>query len=68
MVEVFKTALEQLTSPLAIIAIMLMFSNIVLILAFIRYLTSMSKNLGRLTATVEFLVYQNNTVEGEDKS
>ncbi len=60
MTEIFLKALEKLTDPLAIIALLLMIVVIVLVRSVTRHLPELNRTLGKQATILEHLVYDNN--------
>jgi len=66
--EIFLKALDKLTDPVAIIALLLMSVNLALVLAVIRHLPRLYETLGRQAAILEHLVYNHNSENEFDDS
>jgi len=64
MTEIFLKALEKLTDPLSIIALLLMIVVIVLVKSVTRHLPELNRTLGKQATILEHLVY--NSKKGED--
>lgn len=57
MQEIFLKAIEKLTDPIAIIAIVLMFLVVLLSITISRSLPKINMTLGKLTTLIERMVY-----------
>jgi len=65
MTEIFLKALEKLTDPLSIIALLLMIVVIVLVKSVTRHLPELNRTLGKQATILEHLVY--NSKKGDDQ-
>jgi len=59
MVEIFTKALEQLTTPSAILALIAMAVVVMLARTISKQLPAINQTLGKLTALIERMVYDN---------
>ena len=57
MVKVFLHAIDRLSEPLAIIALLLMFVVIILVRTLTRHLPELNRTLGKQATILEHLVY-----------
>jgi len=65
MYQIFLKALDKLSDPLAIIALLLMVLVIVLVRSVTRHLPELNRTLGRQATILEHLVY--NQSQGDDQ-
>ena len=65
MTEIFLRALDRLTEPLSIIALLLMIVVIVLVRSVTRHLPELNRTLGKQATILEHLVYN---LEKDDES
>jgi len=63
--EIFLKALEKLSDPLSIIALLLMVVVIVLVRSVTRHLPELNRTLGKQATVLEHLVY--NQSQGDDQ-
>ena len=57
MTEIFLRALDKLTEPLAIIALLLMLVVIILVRSVTRHLPELNRTLGKQATILEHLIY-----------
>ncbi len=65
MIEVLLKALDRLTEPVAILALVLIFANVILVRSVLRHIPEFTRTLGSLVTIIEHLLYDNRKDDDE---
>ena len=65
MTGIFEKALDRLTDPVSVLALLLMIVVIILVRAITRHLPELNRTLGRQATILEHLVYNHDREDGD---